>query len=211
MRFIRISIASPILVVTMARKTKKPPKTMKAKGGGAKGGAMCGGAKGKGGAAKGKGGAKAKDKGKDTETKVKEMGKNNEILRDKGNGKGKDEGERKMWSHLTSKTMTALSPKTMMGFYVKTLSDQKVNFRCHRTETVSKVRASLPIDWVNVQPHNILIMKIVPFWCSLREANIEPAEELYAVNREAFYEDLFTVQKEEEAKEKDGKKKKTAE
>ena len=195
----------------MAPKAMSVMKAMKAKGGGAKGGAMCGGAKGKGGAAKGKGGAKAKDKGKDTETKVKEMGKNNEILRDKGNGKGKDEGERKMWSHRTSKTMTALSPKKMLGFYVNTLSGQKRTFRCHRSELVSKVRNSLPIDWVKVQTHNILIMKIVPFWSTLRQANIEPAEELYAVNREAFYENLFTVQKEEEAKEKDGKKKKTAE
>ena len=98
----------------------------------------------------------------------------------------------------------------MMGFYVKTLSGQKVNFRCHRTEPVSKVRASLqPI--INVEPHNILIMKIVPGSCQLREAKIRPGETLYAVNREAFSEDLFTVQKEEEAKEKDGKKKKTAE
>ena len=179
----------------MARTTKKPPKTMKAKGG----------------AAKGKGGAKGKDKGKDTEAKVKEMGKNNGILRDKGNGEGKDEGERKMGSHLTYKTMTALSSEKTMGIFVKTLSGEEKPVCCHGTDSIAKVKLSLPIDWANVHPHNILIMTIVPGWCQLREANIRPGETLYAVNREAFYEDLFTVQKEEEAKEKDGKKKKTAE
>ena len=199
----------------MARTTMKALKAMKAKGGGAKGGKGGTKVKGGGGATdkggtKVKGGTKAKgagakDKGKDTSTKVKEMGKNNGALRDKGNGKGKDEGGRRR-----------------MAFFFNTLSGDKILREFESSEFVRKLIDSLPIDRANFDPHHIRIMKEVPRWCKLSEAPIRHGENLYAVNTQGKFasygaglyinQDLFIKKtNDKETKEKETKEKESAE
>ena len=189
----------------MARTTMKALKAMKAKGGGAKGGKGGTKVKGGGGATdkggtKVKGGTKAKgagakDKGKDTSTKVKEMGKNNGALRDKGNGKGKDQGGRRM------------------ALFFNTLSGEKILREFESSEFVSEVIDSLPIDKANFDPHHIRIMKDVSRWCKLSEAPIRHGENLYVVNTQGKFasygaglyinQDLFKKTDDKETKEKE--------
>ena len=94
---------------------------------------------------------------------------------------------------------------------------------CNSSDPVSKLRASLPIDWVIVNPTNILIMRNVDHWCKLSEAQIKDGETLYAVNQSgepemnqsgkwlAFYTNQELFVETEETKEKEKKEMETAE
>ena len=144
----------------MAPKAMKLMKAMKAKRG-PKGGAKDGAKNGA------QGGAKGQDKDKDTGIIVNDMDKNSGPLRGKGNGKGKDKGQRK-------------------EIFVHTLCGQTIGIVVNEFDTISDVKASLPIV---LRSYEYALMLPLTSWDTISSANMREGQDVFAVRQHSakFY------------------------
>ena len=152
--------------------------TMKAKGGGAKGGK--GGTKVKGGGAKGKGGIEVKGGTKARGGSAKGKGKG------KGQGQGqKGKGKSKGQGNFPRKN--AKEDKEEQGgaivVYVRTLAGEQTIMRCGKHDLVRKLKEKCGCDWAYTHPNDILVMVPVSYWRKLSDAQITSGSIVYVVNQ----------------------------
>jgi hypothetical protein len=98
----------------------------------------------------------------------------------KGGAKGKDKGK-------TSGTFISAphkdEDKQQIAIHFRTLSGEQHDVVCYGTDTISKVKGSLPIDYVTSHPHDIVIMQRIESWRTLADAQIKNGSSLFVFNQ----------------------------
>ena len=128
----------------------------------------------------------------------------------KGGAKGKDKGKfRGTFISAPHKD----EDKQQMAIRFRTLSGEQHDVVCYDTDTISKVKALLPIDYVTTHPHQVVVMQTIDNYRTLSDLKLKTGAKLFVFNQgtlssiasHLFHRrgDLFTMRKEKNTTETD--------
>ena len=131
----------------------------------------------------------------------------------KGGAKGKDTGKfRGTFISAPHKD----EDKQQMAIRFRTLSGEQHDVVCYDTDAISKIKASLPIDYVATDPRHVVAMQKVENWRTPSDLKLKNGAELYVFNQgtlssiasHLFHRrgDMFTMRKEKNTTETDKNK-----
>ena len=103
-----------------------------------------------------------------------------------------------------------------MVIHFRTLAGEKHDVVCYDTDTISKVKALLPIDYVTTHPHQVVVMQTIDNYRTLSDLKLKTGAKLFVFNQGTLSSiashlfqrrgDLFTMRKEKNTTETDKNK-----
>ena len=99
----------------------------------------------------------------------------------KGGAKGKDKGKFRRATFISAPHTD--EDKQQMVIHFRTLAGEKHDVVCYDTDTISKVKALLPIDYVTTHPHQVVVMQTIDNYRTLSDLKLKTGAKLFVFNQ----------------------------